>query len=147
MIDAAMVAVTNCDHSTCRADCEEGVEKMKLDIKVGIKSDDEFFSEAREIARKLDTGWRPELPVEWLYFEDLPTLLKYLTPKRFELLNTLHAMGHVSINALAKKLHRQYRNVFDDVKILERLSLVEKDEKNLFYVPWDEIDATFRLAA
>ncbi|HYS42413.1 MAG TPA: hypothetical protein VEM32_00390 [Geobacteraceae bacterium] len=120
---------------------------MKQDIKVGIKSDDEFFAEAREIARKLDTGWRPEQPVERLYFDDLPTLLKYLTPKRFELLNTLHAMGHVSINALAKKLHRQYRNVFDDVKVLERLGLVEKDEENRFFVPWDEIDATFRLAA
>lgn len=120
---------------------------MKRDIKVGIKPDDEFFTEARGIARKLDTGWRPKLPIERLYFDDLPTLLKFLTPKRFELLNTLHAMGHVSINALAKKLHRQYRNVFDDVKILERLGLVEKDEKNLFFVPWDEIDATFRLAA
>lgn len=56
-------------------------------------------------------------------------------------------MGHVSINALAKKLHRQYRNVFDDVKTLERLGLVEKDEESRFFVPWDEIDATFRLAA
>jgi predicted transcriptional regulator len=56
-------------------------------------------------------------------------------------------MVHSSINALAKKLHRQYRNVFDDVKILERPGLVEKDEKNLFFVPWGEIDVTFRLAA
>ena len=63
------------------------------------------------------------------------------------MLNTLHQMGHVSINALAKKLHRQYRNVFDDVKILERLGLVEKDEESRYFVPWDEIDATFRLAA
>uniref|UniRef100_A0A831UBT5 MarR family transcriptional regulator n=1 Tax=Geobacter metallireducens TaxID=28232 RepID=A0A831UBT5_GEOME len=120
---------------------------MKRDIKIGIKSDDEFFAEAREIARRLDSGWRPEQPVERLCFEDLPTLLKYLTPKRFELLNTLHSLGHVSINALAKKLHRQYRNVFDDVKTLERLGLVEKDEESRFFVPWDEIDATFRLAA
>jgi predicted transcriptional regulator len=120
---------------------------MKPDIRIGITTDDLFFSEAREFARRLDAGWRPEQPVERLYFEDLPTLLKYLTPKRFELLNSLHAMGHVSINALAKKLHRQYRNVFDDVKILERLGLVEKDEQSRFFVPWDEIDATFRLAA
>ena len=120
---------------------------MSRDIKVGIKTDEEFFIEARQMAHKLDAGWRPENPVECLYFEDLPTLLKYLTPKRFGLLNTLHAMGHVSINALAKKLQRQYRNVFDDVKILERLGLVEKDEKNRFFVPWDAIDATFRLAA
>ena len=44
-------------------------------------------------------------------------------------------MGHVSINALAKKLHRQYRNVFDDVKVLERLGLVEKDEDGENGVP------------
>lgn len=120
---------------------------MKRDIKVGIKSDDDFFAEAREFARQVDAGRSPEQPVERLYFDDLATLLKYLTTKRFELLNTLHAMGHVSINALAKRLHRQYRNVFDDVKTLERLGLIEKDEKNRFFVPWDEIDATFRLAA
>lgn len=120
---------------------------MKRDIKICIKSDDEFFTEARDFARKLDAGWRPEQPVERLYFEDLPTLLKYLTPKRFELLSVLHSMGHASINALAKSLHRQYRNVFDDVKLLERLGLVEKDEENRFFVPWEEVDATFRLAA
>ncbi len=120
---------------------------MKRNIKIGIKSDDEFFAEARDVAHKLDSGWRPERPFERLYFDDLPTLLKYLTPKRFELLNTLHAIGHVSINALAKKLHRQYHNVFDDVKTLERLGLVEKDGENRYFVPWDEIDATFRLAA
>jgi hypothetical protein len=33
------------------------------------------------------------------------------------------------------------------VKILEYLGLVEKDEEHWFFVPWDEIDATFRLAA
>jgi ribosomal protein L31E len=38
---------------------KRGVEEMKRDIKVGIKSDDESFAEAREIARKLDSGWRP----------------------------------------------------------------------------------------
>jgi len=120
---------------------------MRRDIKIGIKSDDDFFAEAREIARRIDAGQSPGQPVERLYFDDLPTLLKYLTPKRFELLIVLRAMGHVSINALAKQLHRQYRNVFDDVKILERLGLIEKDEADRFFVPWDELDATFRLAA
>lgn len=41
----------------------------------------------------------------------------------------------------------QYRNVFDDVKAVERLGLVEKDSSGHFYVPLTEIDATFRLAA
>jgi len=59
----------------------------------------------------------------------------------------LRLLGHASINALARHLHRQYRNVFDDVKSMERLGLVEKDKSGHFYVPWDEIEATFKLAA
>jgi predicted transcriptional regulator len=46
-------------------------------------------------------------------------------------------MGHSNINALAKHLHRQFRNVFDDVKTMEWLGLVEKDAIGNFYVPWD----------
>jgi predicted transcriptional regulator len=121
--------------------------KEKRDLKIGIKSDKEFFSELKELAGRLDEGWLPEKTVERLYFDDLPSLLKHLTPKRFELLAELRRMGHASINALAKHLHRQYRNVFDDVKTMERLGLVEKDKSGHFYVPWDEIDASFRLVA
>ena len=121
--------------------------KEKRCIKTGIKSNKEFFDELKELAGRIDGGWLPEKPVERLYFDDLPSLLKHLTPKRFELLAELRSMGHSSINALAKHLHRQYRNVFDDVKTMERLGLVEKDSSGHFYVPWDEIDATFKLAA
>ncbi len=121
--------------------------KEKRDLKIGIKSDSEFFDELKLIADRLDDGWLPEKTIERLYFDNLPMLLKHLTPKRFELLKELRRMGHASINALAKHLHRQYRNVFDDVKAMERLGLVEKDASGHFYVPWDEIDATFRLAA
>jgi predicted transcriptional regulator len=121
--------------------------KAKRDIHIGIKNDREFFDELKSLAEKLDDGWLPERPVERLYFDNLPSLLRHLTPKRFELLAELHRLGHASINALAKHLHRQYRNVFDDVKSMEKLGLVEKDSSGHFYVPWDEIDATFRLAA
>jgi predicted transcriptional regulator len=117
------------------------------DFQIGIKSTDEFFDEALAIADKLDAGWRPEKPVERLYFGDLQTLLRYLTPKRFELLNVLHKTGPSSINALAKALHRQYRNVHTDIKELEMLGLVEKNEKGLYLVPWDEISTVIKLAA
>lgn len=121
--------------------------KEKRDLKIGVKSDKEFFDELKLLADRLDDGWMPDKPVERLYFDNLPSLLKHLTPKRFELLQELRHLGHTSINALAKHLHRQYRNVFDDIKAMERLGLVEKDKSGHFYVPWDEIDATFRLAA
>jgi len=119
----------------------------KRDLKIGIKTNHEFFNELKDIAEKLDGGWLPEKPIERLYFDNLPSLLKHLTPKRFELLAELRLLGRSSINALAKHLHRQYRNVFDDVKSMEKLGLVEKDSSGHFYVPWNEIDATFRLAA
>ncbi|WP_298268810.1 hypothetical protein [Geobacter sp.] len=99
------------------------------------------------MTEKLDAGWRPEKPVERLYFGDLQTLLRYLTPKRFELLNVLHKTGPSSINALAKTLHRQYRNVHTDIKELEVLGLVEKNAGGLYLVPWDEISTTIKLAA
>ena len=116
-------------------------------LHITIRSDHEFFDELKLLADRLDDGWMPDKPVERLYFDNLPSLLKHLTPKRFELLQELRRLGHTSINALAKHLHRQYRNVFDDIKAMERLGLVEKDKSGHFYVPWDEIDATFRLAA
>lgn len=120
---------------------------MNRDFKIGIKSTDEFFAEAQEVAKKIDRGVIPEKPVERLYFNDIRTLLQYLTPKRFELLDALHKAGALSINALAKQLQRHYKNVYDDVKILETIGLIEKNADGLFLVPWDEIQTTIRLAA
>ena len=60
--------------------------KYKRDIKIGIKSDKEFFVELKELAGRIDDGWLPEKLIERLYFDDLPSILKSLTPKRFELL-------------------------------------------------------------
>jgi hypothetical protein len=42
-------------------------------------------------------------------------------------------LGKIDLSRFfTKKLHRQYRNVFDDVKILERLGLVEKTRRTFF---------------
>jgi predicted transcriptional regulator len=117
------------------------------DFKVGIKSVDNYFSEAEEVLRNADNGIFPEQPVERVYFHDVKTFLKYITPKRFELLDNLHHNGATSVRALAKLLNRHYKNVFDDVKLLEQIGLVEKDETGLYSVPWDEVSASFKLAA
>jgi predicted transcriptional regulator len=106
-----------------------------------------FFAEALDIAGKIDTGIIPDKPIERLYFSDMKTLLQNLTPKRFELLNILHQAGPLSILALSKQLKRHYKNVYGDVKTLEMLGLVEKNSDGLYIVPWDEIEATIRLAA
>jgi predicted transcriptional regulator len=108
---------------------------------------DEYFSEADAILRNADNGIFPEQPLERVYFHDVKTFLKYITPKRFELLDNLHHNGASSVRGLAKLLNRHYANVFNDVKLLEQIGLVEKDEAGLYSVPWDEVSASFKLAA
>lgn len=117
------------------------------DFKVGIMSREKANKETKEIFAKFDKGIFPEQAIERVYFHDVKTFLKYITPKRFELLDSLHHNGAMSVRALAKLLNRHYKNVFDDVKLLEQIGLVEKDDDGLYSVPWDEVSASFKLAA
>jgi predicted transcriptional regulator len=117
------------------------------DFKVAIKSFEESNKETTELFRQFDNGIFPDQPIERVYFHDVKTFLKYITPRRFELLEQLRQNGAMSIRALSKLLHRHYKNVYDDVKLLEQIGLVEKDAVGLYCVPWDEVSASFRLAA
>jgi predicted transcriptional regulator len=45
----------------------------------------------------------------------------------------------VNIRQLAQTLGRDYKNVHTDVSALEKLGLIEKDEKGVLTVPYDEI--------
>jgi len=86
------------------------------------------------------------LDSERVYFEDARTFFRHITPRRFDLLEELHRCGPISINALAKILQRNYKNVHDDVKALESIGLVERGEDGRYSVPWDEINTSFKLA-
>ena len=50
-----------------------------------------------------------------LTFENLPVLLKNLTPARLKLLEAVKRSGPMSINELARLLGRNYKNVHTDV--------------------------------
>ena len=120
---------------------------MNRDFKVKIETEEEFFADLIAQAEKIDQGVIPAKTVERLSFADLETFYRYCTPKRLQLLQELHKVGGISINALAKHLHRHYKNVFRDVKTLETAGLVEKTEAGKYCVPWDEFTATVRLAS
>ncbi|AIB12253.1 hypothetical protein ABAZ39_09610 [Azospirillum argentinense] len=60
-------------------------------------------------------------------FADWDTLTRTLTAKRLELLRHLHRHPTASINALAKALGRDYRNVHADVVALVSAGLIERD--------------------
>ena len=55
--------------------------KEKRDLKIGIWSVGEFIEALKDLAGRIDDGWLPDKPVERLYFDNLPSLLKHLTPQ------------------------------------------------------------------
>jgi predicted transcriptional regulator len=80
-----------------------------------------------------------------LSFEDLPLLLKALTPARWVLLERLRKEGAASIYELAKNLGRDYKNVHTDVSRLAELGLIEKRADGGIAVAFDIVNARFEL--
>lgn len=117
------------------------------DFEVAIKSHDEVMDELTDLARQIDRGDFPVKPFERVYFNDAKTFFRHITPRRFDLLEELHRQGEMSISALARLLKRNYKNVHDDVKALEEIGLIERQENGLYSVPWDEVQTTLKLAA
>ena len=92
------------------------------------------------------SGEAPEEPIERLYFQDMETLLKTMTPIRWKLLKQLHNSGPSSIRKLSKMVGRDYSSVCHDVKVLGNTGLVLKDEKGLISAPWHSIVSEIMLA-
>jgi len=100
-----------------------------------------------EAWKQAEKGIIPAEPVQRLYFQDLQTLLKVLTPRRLELLKKLYHQRPMSIRALSKYLDRDYKNVYQDIQALEQAGLVSRTSAQTLSVPWGRILAEISLAA
>src|SRR3990170_6174352 len=120
---------------------------MSKRVKIGIKDERTSAEEFITAWRRAEAGKSPELPKESIYFQDLATLLSVLTPRRLDMLKTLHSVGPLSVRALSKELGRDYKNVHGDTKVMERLGLIHRDADGLLHVPWNSIIAEMALAA
>jgi predicted transcriptional regulator len=120
---------------------------VKKQISISIKAAGESANEFVEAWRRTEQGRRPEQPIERLYFEDLATMLKVLTPRRLEVLKVLHQTGPVSVRQLAGRMKRDYKNVHHDLQVLERVGLVTRSADGKLAAPWKKIVAEIALAA
>ena len=109
----------------------------------GAKKIGEDFVRAWKSAEQ---GLPADQPVSRLHFANTALLFKYLSPKRFELLQHLRERGNLSIRKLAAELHRDYKNVHTDVKELLHIGLIEEAGDGLLSVPWDAIVSELPLA-
>jgi predicted transcriptional regulator len=109
-----------------------------LEIRVGAAGDalDRFEAAWNRVAEG-----RAMRPLHVLTLEDLPALLKTLSPARWQLLKALREAGPISIYELSKRLARDYKNVHTDVTQLAALGVIERDESGRVGVPWDVLRA------
>ena len=114
------------------------------EVKLQITGLDDFFSQARDVAREVDAGDLSERPAG-IGFESMELLLKVLTANRWQLLRRLKQTGDSSIRQLAMALGRDYRGVHADVHALIAAGLIARDGKGLVSVPWDKITAEMAI--
>lgn len=97
-------------------------------IKIGIRHPNESLREAKEVARRILAEKKLPEREEELYFMDIDTLRKVLSPKRLALLWVIAEHAPRSVRELAKRLGRDTKNVSQDLAFLSRLGLVELKE-------------------
>ena len=77
-------------------------------------------------------------------FLDVQTMLDTLSPRRLDLLRHVRQYGASNVRELALALARDYKNVHQDVAVLEATGLLIRDGRKLS-APWDELQANVSL--
>ena len=121
--------------------------KNKRQIAIGVSTPRKVSQEFIKAWKRAEKGLPPEQPINRLEFADTITLFKFLSPRRFELLQHLRTAGPLSIRKLAAELQRDYKNVHTDVKDLLEVGLIEETADQLLDVPWDVIVSELPLLA
>lgn len=100
----------------------------------------------RVMRKQFLTAWQTgEYQGEMFEFESPTALFRLLTPKRWELLETLQSTGPYGVRELARRLERDVRRVHDDLRALLEAGLVEKTDEGKMVVPFGEIHTDFVL--
>jgi len=100
-----------------------------------------------DMGRRFKSAWKraeagETVDERHITFESWEGLSKALTGKRLELLRYLHKHPEKSIRSLSQNLHRDYRRVYDDVKVLRAAGLISNDD---LYVECDRIQTDIAL--
>ena len=115
-------------------------------VKVGLTTERKSAGEFVDAWKRAERREASEQPVERLYFLDAATMFKVLSRQRLALLSELRRDKAARVDDLARRLGRNYKNVYDDVKLLKRAGLNEENERGAF-VKFDRIRADIDLAA
>ena len=105
-----------------------------------------------DAAARVADAWRRAERGEPVEAQDNVTFVSWsalasrMTDRRCEVLRHLHRHPAVSVRALARDLGRDFKRVYEDVKALEAIGLIERSD-GLLKADYDEIIASIRLDA
>lgn len=74
-------------------------------------------------------------------------LFSVLSPKRWELIEKLQALGTSSLRGLARELGRDVKRVHEDAAVMLEWGFVERNHEGRLFVPYQVIHADFDLRA
>lgn len=86
-------------------------------------------------------------PIATFAFASPAQLFSVISPKRWELIETLQGLGPSSVRGLARSLGRDVKRVHEDVSGLIEWGIIEHTETGKVCVPYDVIHADFDLRA
>jgi predicted transcriptional regulator len=119
------------------------MKERVLHVKVGEPLESNL-ARAVQTMEALQGGKAPK-PYFGAGFSDMGQLLAIFTPRRWGLLGVLRKDGPMRIAELARRLKRDYKNVYGDVEKLMEWGVLEKDEKGRVAAPYSEIIVDVRL--
>lgn len=112
----------------------------KVQVNVGSLAD---------MGKRFATAWNraaagEQVEETHVTFLNVQTMLETLSPRRLELLRHVRQHGASNTRELALALGRDYKNVHQDVAVLEATGLLLREGRKLF-APWDELQAHVSL--
>ncbi len=113
---------------------------------IQIRKDDETV--IAEAARGFVRAWKTgKSDADVFTFGSPAQLFAVLTPKRWEMIERLQALGSVSLRGLARVLERDVKRVHEDATLLIEWGFIERTADRKICVPFDVIHADFDLRA
>lgn len=113
-------------------------------IRVQRSPDDALAAMGERFVKAWKTGKSGGATLE---FESPAALFRVLSPKRWEMIERLQAVGPSSVRGLARTLGRDVKRVHEDLGILMECGLVARSEDGRCHVPFGVIHAEFDLHA
>jgi len=104
-----------------------------------------------DMGRRFSSAWNRAIADEdvdetHVTFLDVQTMLDTLSPKRLQLLRHVRMHGARNVRDLAQAVGRDYKNVHQDVQVLQAAGLLIREGRKLS-APWDELRTSVSLTS